>query len=210
MGSTMGIKASKHIVSAALLLVTSYGVLADSNEYANPTVGFRITKPEAWQFATVQQNLDNLKSTKLQSTEMQEAMVRSATAPLVVMFKYPEPYQDINPSFKVNIKPLGQLKGRDAKQIAGLLLPSLQKAFKDFAVAQAPSDVTVSGLKGAYMRVTYSLEVPEVGLFPTTSELWIVPRGDYFFMIGAGTRTDEKTGSRQEIQDILKTISIER
>lgn len=199
----------KHIVSAALVFIASFGALADSNEYANPTVGFRITKPEAWQFATAQQNLNNLRSTKLQSAEMQEAMVKYAAAPLVVMFKYPEPYQDINPSFKVNIKPLGQLKGRDAKEIAGLLLPSLQKAFKEFAVAQEPSDVTVSGLKGAYVRVTYSLEIPEVGLFPTSSELWIVPRGDYFFMIGAGTRTDEKTGSRQEIQDIVKTIRIE-
>jgi hypothetical protein len=41
------------------------------------------------------------------------------------------------------------------------------------------------------------------------SELWIVPRGDYFFMIGAGTRQDEKTGTRKEIQEILKTVKID-
>ncbi len=29
-------------------------------------------------------------------------------------------------------------------------------------------------------------------------------------MIGVGTRQDEKTGSREEIQDILKTVKIER
>jgi len=47
-------------------------------------------------------------------------------------------------------------------------------------------------------------------VFPTASELWIVPRGDYFFLIGAGTRQDEKTGGRDEIRSILGTVRIEQ
>ena len=56
------------------------------------------------------------------------------------------------------------------------------------------------------MKIHYSLQVPDGRTFPTTSEMWIVPKGDYFFMIGAGTRQDEKTGSRREIQQIVDSI----
>ena len=78
------------------------------------------------------------------------------------------------------------------------------------AVAQVPaSDAVVSGLKGAYARIDFTLEATGVGSFPTTSELWIIPRGDYLFIMGAGTRQDEKTGSRAEIRAILDTVRID-
>ena len=70
-------------------------------------------------------------------------------------------------------------------------------------MVQAPTDTTVSDLSAAYMRINYTLAIPDGRTFPTTSELWIVPRGNYFFMIGAGTRQDGKTGSREEISKIL-------
>jgi hypothetical protein len=124
--------------------------------------------------------------------------------------KYPEPFDDLNPSFKVNIKPLGQLKGADPKQILNLILPQFQKMFQDFALIQPPIDTKVSGLNAAYMSINYSLAIPDGRTFPTTSEMWIVPRGDFFFMIGAGTRQDEKTGSRKDIQAILNTVVLSK
>jgi hypothetical protein len=125
------------------------------------------------------------------------------------MMKYPEPYDDINPSFKVNIKPLGQLQGRTAIELVGMILPQLQKAFKDYQLVQPPVETEVSGLKAAYARINYSLETTDGATFPCTSELWIVPRGDYFFLLGAGTRQDETTGSRSEIQGILNSVKID-
>jgi hypothetical protein len=59
------------------------------------------------------------------------------------------------------------------------------------------------------MRINYSLQASDGRTFPTTSEMWIVPKGDYFFMIGAGTRQDEKTGSRKEIQQIVDSIKVQ-
>jgi len=124
------------------------------------------------------------------------------------MTKYQEPFDDVNPSFKINLKPYGDLKGIPAQNLIRLLLPQLQKSFKDFAVVQAPTDVLVSGIQSAYIRINYTMELADGRSFPAASELWIVPRGDYFFMIGAGTRQDEKTGTRAEIQGILDSIRI--
>ena len=199
-------------VKLILLLIFLLAGTAHANEniFKSITVGFEITKPKEWSFVTAQVYLDNLKRTKLSDDEFQRLMLKYATAPLVAMMKYPEPYNDLNPSLKVNIKPFGQLKGRDGKEVISLILPQFQKMFKDFQVVQAPIDVKVAGFKAAYVRINYSLQIPDGRTFPTTSELWIVPRGDYFFMIGAGTRQDEKTGSRKEIEQIMKSIKIEK
>lgn len=200
-----------HLMALVVCLATLSGAVAakESDTFKNPTAGFEITKPAKWQFATAAQHQENLKAVKLSDQEFQAAMLKYATVPMVSMMKYPEPYDDINPSFKVNIRPLGQLRGKTAVELVNVIVPSLQKAFKDFEVAQPATAVEVSGLKAAYVRFNYSLEVADSLKFPTTSELWIVPRGDYFFMLGAGTRQDEKTGSRSEIQSILKSVRID-
>ena len=59
-------------------------------------------------------------------------MLKYATAPLVAMMKYPEPFDDVNPSFKANIKPLGQLKGKTAIEL--------------MAVVGAPTRKSIQGL----------------------------------------------------------------
>ena len=75
-------------------------------------------------------------------------------------------------------------------------------------MVQEPTDTKVGKLPAAYMRINYSLAIPDGRTFPTASELWIVPRGEYFFMIGAGTRQDGKTGSREEIAKILSNVEL--
>jgi hypothetical protein len=37
----------------------------------------------------------------------------------------------------------------------------------------------------------------------------VVPRGKYFFLIGAGIRQDEKTGSHAEVDGILSSLKLE-
>lgn len=81
---------------------------------------------------------------------------------------------------------------------------------KDVVLVQAPTEVMVAGVASGHARIHYTMELADGRSFPTASELWIVPRGDYFFMIGAGTRQDEKTGTRAEIQGILNSIQFTR
>ena len=170
------------------IALTAGTAAADDDTFRSVTVGFEVTKPASWQFATAQQNLENLKNTKLNDEEFHQMMLKYSTAPLVAMTKYQEPFDDVNPSFKVQVKPFGQLKGTDPKQVLTMVSGQMKKVFKDFTITQPPTDVVVAGIKSAYMRLNYSLQVVGGGMFPTTYEMWIVPKGDYFFMMGAGTR----------------------
>jgi hypothetical protein len=167
-----------------------------------------LTKPATWQFATAQQGVDNIRRLET-NEELKAAMIRYGSAPLVSMLKFPEPYDDINPSFTAKVRPLGTLKGKDPKDILTLVLSQMQRSFKEFVIVQPAADVTVSGLPGAHGRVNYTLEVSNLGSFPVTSDLWIIPRGDFVFMLGAGLRQDEKTGSRAEVQAIFDTVRID-
>lgn len=200
----------RRIIALLFALTVSNAAAEDgTNAFKSPTVGFSVVKPSDWQFMTAEQNLENLARTQLNDRQLQEAMRKYSTAPLVAMTKYPEPFDDLNPSFKVNIRSLGELSGDDPVSIIKLAIRPIAKSFKDFTIAEQPSETSVSGLKAAHVRIHYSLEVPDGRTFPTASDLWIVPRGKFFFMIGAGTRQDEKTGTRAEIEKILSSVLIE-
>ena len=198
------------LLASALTLWVSVGLADDTDVFQSPTAGFQLTKPTEWTYVSATQNLENIKAVKLSDEEFHAAMQKYATAPLVAIMKYPEPYDDLNPSFKVSIKPYGELKGKAPEELINLFIPQLQKIFKDFVLVQAPTEAVVSGMKSAYARMNYTLEIPDGRTFPTTSELWIVPRGDYYFTIATGTRQDEKTGTREEIRAILETVKIEQ
>lgn len=50
---------------ALFILFLSFSVKAeDTNVFENVTVGFKVTKPNDWQFVTVKDNFDNLKKVK--------------------------------------------------------------------------------------------------------------------------------------------------
>lgn len=197
------------ILAALVLAAPAAAALADApSEFKNQTAGIALTRPAGWHTISAAQNMENIKAMKLHDEELHAMLKQYATAPLLAMTKYKEPFDDVNPSFKINLKPYGNLKGIPAPELIKLVLPQFQRAFKDFVVVQVPTEVRVSGIQSAYARISYTMELPDGRSFPTASELWIVPHGDYFFMIGAGTRQDEKTGTRAEIQSILDTIRI--
>ena len=134
--------------------------------------------------------------------------MKYSTAPLVAMAKYEEPFDDVNPSLKINIKPLNNFDSSNPKTILEAIIPSMANMFEDFKVVQGQENIQLNNRIAGYVRINYSMKIPDGRIFPICSEMWIIPKKDYFFMIGAGTRQDETTGSRDEIADILNTLNI--
>jgi hypothetical protein len=196
-------------VGFATLLAVGAGKGAEKDTYNNPTVGFSVTKPAEWYFLSAEQSAENLARARLKDEEFQKLVQKYATAPVVAITKYEEPYDDLNPSLKVNIRPLGNFSANKPTAILDLISKQFESLFEDFEVVTAPKETKMAGLKAGYLKVHFSMKIPDGRTFPTCSELWVVPRGKHFFMIGAGTRQDEKTGKREEIEKILGTIKID-
>lgn len=192
-----------------LLMAASGSLAADSsNRYFNQTVGFEVSKPDGWRFVTAAQNLENLKRVKFGTVEFKQAVTTYSTAPLVVMMKYEEPYDGLNPSFKANIRPFGALPQRTGQAVLALVVPHLLKQLPDAQITQQPEDTTVDGKPAAHVVISYTLKSEEGGEFPTTSEVWIVPAGDFFFMLGAGY-SQNSSAERAEVERVLASIRID-
>lgn len=184
-------------------------VEADSNTYTNAIVGFSVTKPQHWHFMSKAQYLKEQSKIKFTDEELMAERKKYTKAPLVVITKYREPYDDLNPDFTVNFAPLETLKHADAKKVLEITIGRWKNVLKDYAVVQPPKDTVVSGLKAAYGQINYTLESVDGRKIPIIQELWIIPRSDYYFGIISATRKDGKTEERAEIRKILSTVKIE-
>ena len=89
----------------------------------------------------------------------------------------------MNPSFKVSVRPLGGFAKFAPEDILTAALPTFSRAFDDVQLLEGPRSGRVSGRNAAYARISYTLRAKDVAVL-TISEIWIVPKGAIFFMIG--------------------------
>ena len=174
---------------------------------ALPTLGLSVVRPRTWSTITADENVRNLAAVHMDDRHLQELAVQYAATPIIAFAKYREPYGDLNPSFKINIRPLGSFAGHAPEEVLNAAIPTLRRMFGDLNIDYAPTRTTLSGKAAAYTRLSYTLRTGGHE-FPTVSEIWLVPNGPVFFMIGTGTRADEKNGSRREARAIVDSIQI--
>jgi hypothetical protein len=181
---------------------------ASAERFSNPTVGISIDKPSGWQVLTAAANADNLKKAEIGTPEFQAAIQRYASVPLYAFMKHAEPFADVNPSVKINTRPVGPFAGKSGQQVLEMIVPNLSKVMADFKIVAAPYTTTLAGRAAGHAVMDYTLKSGGAA-YPARSEMWIVPRGDHIVIVGVGLRQDEKTGSRAEIGKILESIVIE-
>ena len=192
----------------AVLVLAAASVYAEEEKYSNSVLGVSVVKPPGWSFITKEEMLDSFAPSDLKEAVM-KMLLKYATAPLVSMTKYKEPYDDINPIFTLHIQPLNSFDASDPKVIVEASASSLSMMLQDFKIVQGPENTIIKGRIAGYMRINHLMKVPDGRTFIICSESWIIPRANYFFMVEAATRQDEKTGTRDEIQGILNSLVIE-
>ena len=183
----------------------------EQNTFVNSTLGFSITKPTHWQVTSAEDYFKNLEQVTTEDKKFQEAAMKYAKVPLFAFMKYPEPYDDINPSIKVHFKyrdSLPNFAGKSPQEILDVTLLTFKQVFKDFKIIEGPTDVDVSGIKSAYVKYQYTLTVPDGRGFPNCSEIWIVPRGEYFYLIVVGYRQDASAEDLKDIKQMVSSIKI--
>lgn len=173
-----------------------------------PYVGVEITKQSDWHFMNVALGAESAKSVKFQDEEFAELVAKSDAVPLAVITKYPESYEDVNPSLKIDVQSLKSLNGKTSIEASNLVLNVFSTAVKDFEVLQKPTEVYVGEFKASYFRIRYTVEFSDNTSYRTVSELWIITRDKYYLLLGAATLDDDKTNSREEIAGMLKSLKL--
>ncbi|HEX8840447.1 MAG TPA: hypothetical protein VF750_08275 [Sphingomicrobium sp.] len=173
-----------------------------------PSLGLGIVRPASWVTITADQNARNLRSVRMDDPEFQALATRYANSPIVAMAKHPEPYADLNPSLKINVRPLGGFAGHPPEEILAAALPMFQHAFADMRVLEGPKRTSLVGRPAGFVRMAYTLRAGTIAV-PAVSEIWVVPKGPVYFMVGSGTRADERNGSRAEVRAIIDTLKLD-
>lgn len=200
-------------ISVALLLILFFSTLsyaAEADTFKNPCAGISITKPADWYYMGIDQNYENLKNSKMKDEELKKLSLKMADVPMIVIVKYHEPYKNLNPTLKIDVKPTGDYKGTNPKKILSAMTASMGDFFDGFKIIKGPADANIDGMNGAYVRFNTIMKMEDGQSYPSCSEIWVIPRGDHMFMFSANTRQDEKNCKRDEIRKIIDTIKIDR
>jgi len=196
-------------LSAALLsLGISCLAVADPNRFENPTAGIAFSKPESWQFVSMQATLENRDKVRLDDAELERQVKTQANPPLAVVWKHPEPYPDVNPSFQVGLRPLGTLEGKSARELIDIVLPTMAKMQADFQLVEPAAEITVGGLPAARASFHYTLKTTDGGAYPAWSDMVVVPRGKFMFFIGMGRKQGDEVATA-ELEQMLESIEIQ-
>jgi hypothetical protein len=197
----------------SFLVLCTFGrvaIASEKNEYKNPTAGFQITKPDSWTFMTIETIVTNRENIRIRDEELRAAIRERGTAPLVVMAKHEEPYDDLNPTIQVVLRPVGPLQGQPATEIMATAVRPMENAFHEFKFLREIHETEISGLKASHMRATYTISNKEGRNFRVVSRMWMVPRGAFVFLIGMSGPESGPDVSEAEFDHVLKSIKIEK
>jgi hypothetical protein len=156
------------------------------NVFRDASAGFEVTKPADWHWFEAE---------------------RGGRKVLVAFSKYVEPYDDLNPSFEVVVEPTSTLEGKGVLVALRTMLEAQRRELGG-RVETEPRLIDVAGKQAAYARLDYDAVLPDGRTLPVAVETWVVPAGQRVFFLDAGTRPDEKTGSRDEIAAIVRSVRI--
>lgn len=201
----------RFLINIGLFFVCLAGNVAHAESkdvFTLPYVGLEITKQSDWHYINVALAAESAKSVQFQDEEFAELAAKSEAVPLAVITQYPESYEDVNPSLKIDVQPLTNLNGKTAIEFSNFVLGMFSTAVKDFEILQKTVEVDVGAFKATYFRMRYTTEFSDKTSYRAVSELWIITRDKYYLLLGAATLDDDKTNSREEIAGMLKSLKL--
>lgn len=172
--------------------------------YQNAVFGVQVTKPDSWQ--VMNGTSDGVTRLERDKALLAQAIKLHLNGPLVELAKYREPFADVSPSFDLAIADIGENRALTGSAILNKYDAQFSSGFVNLVVEQAARDVVVGERPAGYMRFRHLADVEKVGRVEVATEFWAIPRGDFFILIVASTRADEKTGARAEIDRIIQTV----
>ena len=180
--------------------------LATTSVFRSEMAGIEIQKPKDWHFADLQTVMENRASVKLKDEEFQELVQKMASAPLVAAMKHEEPYDALNPSFQVLVRPAATLEGKSGVDIMQIITPALSNAFANFKMVKPAHEIKVGGRSAGRMVISYTVEAPDGRAFASMATLVMVPRGKVIYQIGFSGPPEGPDKLTKEIDEILASV----
>lgn len=191
-----------------VFLFVSNSQIESTKTFKHNVLGFSIKYSNKWSIISVDDQYANLNKITLNDSSFNEMIKKGTSVPFFAISKFKEPYDDINPSLKINTKPYGNLQGKSLEYITSIMLTQFEKMFLDYKLIEGPKEYLINNNKSIYSKIYYTIKSKNGDEFKTCSELWLIDKGNYFYVIGVGTKQNESNCKRSEIYNFIKTIEL--
>ena len=178
------------------------------NTFESSEAGFKLTKPAEWQFLPAHTVAQNLALPRMRDKELEKVIRSRPSIPFLVVARFPEPYEGLNPSVQVSLKTQGELLGQGASALLQHVVERLKGTFSDFAFVEEVTETTVDSLPAARMIAKYTVIDSQGKDLKALARMWIVPRGDYMLTISMYGPQDGPNTSQKEFQQIFQSIKL--
>lgn len=178
----------------------------DPDLFRSEVARLALRKPAGWTFQTLQTALENRAKVKLKDAEFEQALTQLASAPLMIAMRHSEPYEKLNPTVQVIVRPAATLEGKSGVEIMTMVAPALARQFADFAMVDSVRAVTVGERPGARMTVRYTLKTQDGREFPTQATIVMIPRGKALYQIGFSGPAEGPEVIGTEVDSVLASI----
>lgn len=168
----------------AALLASAPAGAENPPVFYSRAAGFQIKRPMSWHWLTDVEALNNQVPQRLSDAELAKLLGKRPALVLVQIGMHEEPYAGLNPSIEVSIQPLRTLASPAPVEALAPIAEKLKKDFPDLTVIDAPQPATVGGRPGARMKARYTTTLDGKSV-QVLERIWLVPRGEFAFLIGA-------------------------
>jgi hypothetical protein len=201
-----GYKATMKFVILSVFLAFRAVLFGSEVTYVSPAAGISLVKPASWHLTAMDLGKSDC---RLDDAALASLLKPKRNIPLVTITKYPEPYDDVNPSFLLSIEPMGKLKGRTAQEILQVIKSSLARTFSNFEVRRNVGAMNCGGLPGADMEVRYLFKTAAGKELASQSRMICLPRGDFFIQITTATAPDPDSATQDALNGIIAALKVQ-
>jgi hypothetical protein len=168
-----------------------------------------IDKPAAWSFWR-SQGVEGYDTTaRLDAKQLQAHLSEKRMKLLMHVYKYEDVNVVPNPSLRVVIQPVGELKGKSAEVLMEHSLVTMKVDTVDFKVKAPIQRLKINGWDAAYVETRATTVRPSGAKLRVFNNFtYLIPRDDYM-VIAIGVIDAENTnGLLQELRDVARTLKI--
>ncbi|GBF52054.1 hypothetical protein LPTSP4_35920 [Leptospira ryugenii] len=196
----------KYLLFTFLFLVSTHLLARDTKTVTFKAFGFSIEKPKSWHDSSSEDFTENLNRVKSSDEEFDALLKKYTQVPFFSILKYKNPYDDINPSLKINVAPKAVVDPEKPELYLESIAKTMKSNFANFKLLSKPVLTKLDGHKSAFIKYSYKLSVEGSTSYDITSAIWIVTHKRQSFIIGAGFRSDEANGGFAELEKIVVSI----
>jgi hypothetical protein len=178
----------------------------DEDLFRSDAARVEMKKPKGWRFTSLESALANRAKAKMKDEDFQKAIEENASAPIMIVTKHEEPYDQLNPTIQLIVRPTGPLAGQSGVQILALVQPMLAQQFADFTVVAEPNEATVGKQTAGRMTMRYTLKTKDGGEFPTQATIVMIPKGAVLYQLGFSGPPEGDDAFGKELEDVLASV----